>query len=235
MILMKKQHKNNSKAFIEISEPELCAVVGEDFVLQELNFLLLRTLDYINSSSFSIQIIQNTFDKTFCIYDDNSKQLIALIDKLEFKGHFCKPYLLIHKFAIKILESYKKDLDDEIYDRSKNNIIDELFIINELPDNEKLSDYLYNVTLLLIYQFNLDIIESKIAYFDEQHIILDAIKSEYIYDEKKQELESQDVVYMIDIRTNSNFVNITKIFETNKKETHILDLKDYFMQEHEII
>jgi len=233
-MLMKKQRKNS---FFEIDQKELSADVGENFVLENLNPFLLKTMNYLKNSSFSIMIIKNTFDNTFCIYEDDTKQLLVLIDKLEYgKGYFCKPSMILHKLSVKILESFKNDLIEGIYESDKNNnLISDLFFMNELPDNEKLSDYLYQISLLLAYQFNLDITKSKVIHVDEEIIIIDGNKYEFVLNTKENSIQLQEVVYMINIRNNSNFVNVVKIFEDDKKETHILDLNEYLMQDFDFI
>ena len=226
---MKKQNK---KGFHEVTLEEFSNIVGVK-IANDLDKLLVRTMDYTKKNSFLLTIINNHFDNSFSIYEKKSKQPLVVIEKLNVTGYFLKPYHIISKISDKILEVCNNDISSGLYG-TESTIINDLFALNEENDNDKLSDYLYRLALICIYEFNLDISKSKISYYDESKIIIDGMKYELMYDEMNQ-VYSQDVIYVINIENNKSFIDIVKIYEDNKKKAHSLDLYKYFMQEYDLI
>lgn len=224
--------KKQNKGFHEVTLEEFSNIVGVK-IANDLDKLLVRTMDYTKKDSFLLTIINNHFDNSFSIYERKSKQPLVVVEKLNLTGYFLKPYHIISKISDKILEVCNNDISSGLYG-TESTIINDLFALNEANDNDKLSDYLYHLALICIYEFNLDISKSKISYYDECKIIIDGMKYELMYDEMNQ-VYSQDVIYVINIENNKSFIDIVKIYEDNKKKVHSLDLYKYFMQEYDLI
>jgi len=231
---MKSQRKFNNKFFKEIDINELENIVGKHFFNNDFLDYLNQTVELTNQFSIPLLIINSYDDNSIAIYDKKNKSLLLTIDSNEYSECFCKPYAIMDKLSLLILENYRHELDNNIYKAGTNNVIDELFYLNELPDNEKLNNYFYRLSLIFIHQFSLDINKTKIMYYDEEKVIIDGLKNEFILN-KQNKLEEQEVIYMVNFKTNSEIISIVKIFENNVKETFYINLNDFFLQEKSLL
>ena len=199
-----------------ISVDEFYSIVGNSFE-EEFSSFMNEVCRKLNSfdEGISFDIIKN-FDSTISIYSDN--ELITVVLKDENKSYFCRPDFLVRLKAKDVLKEIEDEIDEYADLVSLDiNIINDLKYFNRLPENEKMTDYLYYLAILVINYFNLDITDSIISYYDNKLVHLDGNKVEFMEKFAVEGLETDNIVYMIQLSHDCKFISIMKIYEEERK------------------
>lgn len=224
--------ENFDKSSFELIEwNDLIKEIGSKLLEDRILPLLKRSVEVMDVDEGLMIAVKNKADNSYSVYDQTTGILVIAILKNKKGEYFCTPNLLTNFYYYQA--TY--DIEDELQDYEickpieKELIIDTLYELNQLPENEKLHDFLYHLSVVLLYEYNLDLINSNVMYFDIDSILLDGIKSEIIYSQGT-ELITQEVTYMIYLDLNSEKVRIEKVFENNIKRTYHFDIVNFLLE-----
>lgn len=229
---MHNQNENNS-FFNSVSWDEFAMVIGSELLMSEVLPFLQKTVEVLNRKDAMMLVAENN-SKEFYIYTESviSKELeiVAFVSKNSLGNYYCQPLLLLNTFCYRVSIDFEDELDE--YDIkppfNKRFIYDILYELNSLDDHEKLPDYLYYISVLLIYEYNLDYISSDIIDFSSDSINFEGYKTEIL--KKKNDIFTEEVAYMIELNLNSDSIQIIKRFENGKKETYSLKILDFILE-----
>jgi hypothetical protein len=213
--------KSNNN-FHEIQLEEFTDKVGEAMFEQATDLIHL-TFSYVKPPSIRVDFIiyHTELDDSFQIYMKDTQELVLVFEKNFTGQHFIKPFKLIKDLGSKFV----KEIDSKGLEYD-DNIIFELKSIHSLKDEDRLSDYLYYMSLLFVDQLNLSINKTKLIFFNNETILIDGAKEEYI----DVDLNTTNMIYLITILTKENYVKIVKIDENNNQQELIIDLYDFFLK-----
>ncbi len=224
---MFKKQIPDKNSFQEVGLSTLIETIGTDLFEQTINDLILKSYEEENKKSISsvdVGILYDAGTKEFQIWNCQTEEFLIQITFNKNLQFFCKPIKLLLARASKIVkEAGKERMKGAL---SKANIFNELFLYYDLIGKEHLNDYLLCLTIILLDEYNFDFEKSTVLYYNEDSLILNGIKTEYI----DTNLTEEEADYTISISTLEDQITIVRIGKINIAPVlNKINLKEFFM------
>lgn len=232
--MAKQRRLLNNSFFEEVSIDILIDICGIDFINEFVNPYLIKLSDLDKVDFYDLKIVKERKQSIFNIYNVANDELLFQINPCIEGWFFCKPTKLLSLLAGHRMEYFEREITQLELDNSTT-IIDDLFALNELPINDHLVDYLYNMGIIFVEEFNLELDRSRVTIFDEDSLVIHGMKEEFVENKSKNKIEMKEVSYVLDFKLNSRFILITKIFSNNKKEVVTVNIDDFLLQGNDIL
>lgn len=197
----------------EISVDEFKGAVGIDTFKKCTSYILdyfFVTDENFHSTVSELKIIKNR-NGSFSVYETERGNLINSIRKGGKNKFIVLPIGLLKVFANKIMQSlsYTNGYTGvTIYER--------LFAAVDLPDNEKLDDYLFYLGVVVSDYYSVDINKSIPHHYKTNKLTIDAIKGEFVIKGSGiRDFDYEEVSYIFDFWSSRDKVKISKIYNSN--------------------